>query len=153
MLHMLGWLCVLLQAVHFLSTLHVQLACFSHWTDAQSAAACCATRILPAVSGGHARGAAASQAQENAVASLHPAQEEGRKAARTTKRTTREAHQTALRANLQKVLVGTKGTPQHLQTMLSRNQATAGRARRPTRRGGKRKKPARTAAAAARDHS
>ena len=111
------------------------------WTDSQSAAACCATRVLPAVSGGHGRGAAASQAhQGKAVASLRPAQEEGQKAVRTTKRRTREVHQTALRANLQKVLVGTKGTPQHLHKILSGNQASAGRARRPKRRGGKRKK-------------
>ena len=141
MLHLLGWLSVLVQAVHFLSHLHVQLACWCCWTGSQSAAACCATRVLPAVAGGHGGGAAVSQAHQ-AVASLHPAQEEGQKAVRTTKRRTREVHQTALRANLQKVLVGTKGTPQHLQKILSGNQASAGRARRPTRCGGKRKKPA-----------
>ena len=71
-------------------------------------------------------------------------------AVRATKRRAREANRTALRGSLQKALVGTRGTPQHLQTILAGNQATAGRARRPTHRGGKQKKAARRATPAAR---
>ena len=39
MLHLLGWLCAVLQAVHLLSRVHVQLACSSCWAESQER--CC----------------------------------------------------------------------------------------------------------------